>query len=70
LVSAKFLVRNFKYAFLLFSIAAALLTPSTEFAPMLFFMGVMTCIYIVSILVAMIFGRTRKPETRFTATGA
>jgi len=63
LVSARFLIRNFKYAFLLFSIAAAVLTPSTEFAPMLFFMGVMTGIYVVSIFVAMIFGRARKPET-------
>jgi sec-independent protein translocase protein TatC len=63
LVSAKFLVRNFKYAFLLFSVAAALLTPSTEFAPMLFFMAVMTGIYLVSILVATVFGRKRKTET-------
>jgi sec-independent protein translocase protein TatC len=62
LVSARFLLRNFKYAFLLFSIASAVLTPSTEFAPMLFFMAVMTAIYVVSIAVAMVFGRTRKAE--------
>ncbi len=62
LVSAGFLIRNFKYAFLLFSIAAAVLTPSTQIPPMLFFMAVMTGIYVISILVAMIFGRTRKTE--------
>jgi sec-independent protein translocase protein TatC len=62
LVSARFLIRNFKYAVLLFSIAAAVLTPSTEFAPMLFFMAVMTGIYVISILVALIFGRARKTE--------
>jgi sec-independent protein translocase protein TatC len=62
LVNARFLIRNFKYAFLLFSVASAVLTPSTEFAPMLFFMAVMTAIYVVSIAVAMVFGRTRKAE--------
>ena len=62
LVSAKFLMRNFKYAFLLFSIAAAVLTPSTQIPPMLFFMAVMTGIYVISIIVAMVFGRARKAE--------
>ena len=60
LIDAKFLMRNFKYAFLLFSIAAAVLTPSTQIPPMLFFMAVMTGIYLISILVAVVFGRTRK----------
>ena len=59
LIDAKFLIRNFKYAFLLFSIAAAVLTPSTQIPPMLFFMAVMTGIYVISILVAVVFGRTR-----------
>jgi sec-independent protein translocase protein TatC len=62
LVSASFLIRNFKYAFLLFSIAAAVLTPSTQIPPMLLFMAVMTAIYVISILVAMVFGRARKPQ--------
>jgi sec-independent protein translocase protein TatC len=62
LVSARFLIRHFKYAFLLFSIAAAVLTPSTTIPPMLFFMAVMTGIYAVSIVVAVIFGRTRTAD--------
>ena len=62
LVSAGFLIRNFKYALLLFSIAAAALTPSTQIPPMLFFMAVMTGIYVISIVVAMVFGRARKAE--------
>src|SRR5262245_19359940 len=62
LVSAGFLIRNFKYAFMLFTIAAAVMTPSTQPPPMLFFMAVMTGIYGISIVVAMIFGRTRKKE--------
>ena len=62
LINAKFLIRNFGHAFLLFSVAAALFTPSVDFAPMLFFMAVMTGIYFVSILVAMVFGRKRQAE--------
>lgn len=62
LVSARFLVRNFKYAFLLFSVAAAVLTPSTQIPPMLGFLVVITAVYVVSILVALIFGKSRKVE--------
>jgi sec-independent protein translocase protein TatC len=62
LLSARFLIRNFKYALLLFSIAAAVLTPSTQMPPMLFFIGVMTGVYAISILVAVVFGRARKEE--------
>jgi sec-independent protein translocase protein TatC len=60
LVDARFLIRNLRYALLLFSVAAALITPSTDMAPMLAFMAVMTAIYAISILVAAIFGRSRK----------
>jgi sec-independent protein translocase protein TatC len=62
LVSAKFLIVNFKYAFLFFSVAAAVLTPSTDMPPMLAFMAVMTAVYAVSILVALVFGKARKAE--------
>jgi sec-independent protein translocase protein TatC len=62
LISARFLIRSFRYAFLLFSVAAAVLTPSTTIPPMLFFMAVMTGIYFVSIVVALVFGKTRKVE--------
>jgi sec-independent protein translocase protein TatC len=63
LLNARVLLRNFKYAFVIFSIAAAVLTPTTtDVAPMLAFMAVMTAVYGVSIVVALVFGRTRKPE--------
>ncbi len=63
IISARFLARNFKYAFLLFSVASAVITPSTtDIAPMVMFMGIMTAVYVVSILVALIFGRSRKAE--------
>ena len=59
LVTARFLLRNFRYAILMFSIAAAILTPSTTIPPMLGFMAVMTGIYVVSIVVAWIFAKPR-----------
>jgi len=62
LVSARFLIKHFGHAFLLFAIAAAVLTPSTQPPPMLFFMAVMTGIYLVSILVALLFGKKRTAE--------
>ena len=64
LVSARFLVRHFKYAFLLFSVASPILTPSTEIAPMLAFMAVVTGVYAVSILVALVFGRNRRNSAK------
>jgi sec-independent protein translocase protein TatC len=60
LINARFLVRNFKYAFLIFGVAAAVLTPSPDIPPMLAFMGVMTALYAVSIVTAAIFGRSRQ----------
>jgi sec-independent protein translocase protein TatC len=59
LVDARFLVRNFKYAFLILAVASAVLTPSGDIAPMLAFLAVMTGLYCFSILVAAVFGRKR-----------
>ena len=59
LVNARFLLRNFQYAFLIFTVAAALLTPGGDIAPMFLFSAVMSGIYGISILVAAVFGRSR-----------
>jgi sec-independent protein translocase protein TatC len=59
LVSARFLVRNFKYAILIFALAAAILTPSTQIPEMLAFMAVMIALYLVSVVVAWIFQKDR-----------
>jgi sec-independent protein translocase protein TatC len=61
LVNARFLLRNFKYAILAFAVAAAVLTPSTtDIVPMMAFMAVMIAVYLVSVVVAAIFGRSRR----------
>jgi len=60
LVSAGFLLRNFKYALLIFSIAAVVLTPSTDISEMMVFMAIMTTVYGLSIVIAVIFGRKKR----------
>jgi sec-independent protein translocase protein TatC len=63
LISAGFLLRHCKYALLLFSVASAILTPSTtDIAPMIAFTAVMTGVYAISILVAFVFGKARSVE--------
>jgi sec-independent protein translocase protein TatC len=59
LVSAGFLVRNFKYAFLILTVLSAVLTPSGDLGPMLAFLTVMLGLYVISILVALVFGKKR-----------
>jgi sec-independent protein translocase protein TatC len=59
LINARFLLRHFKHALLLFGIAAAILTPSGDATPMLAFMGVMIALYAVSIVTAALFGKSR-----------
>ncbi len=62
LVNARFLVRNFKYAFLFLTVLSAVLTPSGDLGPLIAFLSVMTGLYFLSILVAFAFGRKRRTE--------
>jgi len=59
LVNAGFLIRNFKYAFLSLAILSGVLTPSGDLGPMIAFLGVMTALYFLSVLVALVFSRKR-----------
>ena len=59
LVTARTLVRYFKHAVLAAVVAAAVLTPTTDFANMLVIAGPMIALYVVGIGVAWIFGRER-----------
>jgi len=61
LVSAKFLLRNFKYAVLLAAIVGTVATPSTDAMNMLLVTVPIVALYAVSILVAWIAGK--KPST-------
>ncbi len=62
LVNARFLLRNFKYAFLGLTVLSAVLTPSGDLGPLVAFLSVMTGLYFLSILVAFVFGRNRRAE--------
>jgi sec-independent protein translocase protein TatC len=62
LVSARFLVRNFKYAVLISCIAAAVLTPSQDASTMILVSIPIILNYGLGIIVAAIFGRNRQAE--------
>ena len=59
MVSAGFLWRKIKYAILIIVIVAAIATPSADIMTLLVFAGPMFVLYLVSILVAWIFGKKR-----------
>jgi sec-independent protein translocase protein TatC len=59
MVTARFLVKQFKYALLLFFIAAAVITPTGDPVNMTIFAAPMVVLYGMSILIAWIVGLTR-----------
>ncbi len=62
MVTARFLIRHFKYAFLLFFIAAAVITPTGDPVNMSIFAAPMLILYGVSILIAWIVVPSRADE--------
>lgn len=59
LVSAGFLVRIWKTAVIVILIVAAVISPTNDIPNMLLFAAPMLALYVVSILVAWIFGQAR-----------
>jgi sec-independent protein translocase protein TatC len=59
LVSARFLWRSFRYAFLLIFIAAAVITPTGDMVTQAIFAAPMVGLYVLSIIIAWFFGKTR-----------
>ena len=62
MVTAGFLLRNFKYAVLIIAIAGAVLSPGGDIASQMILSGPMLVLYVVSIGVAWVFQK-RKPRT-------
>jgi sec-independent protein translocase protein TatC len=60
LITAGFLWRNFKYAFLAIFIIGAVLSPGTDPVGQIAMAGPMVVLYMISIVFAWIFGRKRK----------
>src|SRR5262249_33240627 len=66
IVTPKFLIRNFRYAILIITIVAAIVTPTPDAGTMLLFMSPMIALYFVSIGVSALV--VRKRERRLAAT--
>lgn len=65
-VTGRFLLRHFKYAVLIIFIASAVITPSGDMVTQTLFAAPMIGLYLISIVIAFIFGKKRKrraPET-------
>jgi sec-independent protein translocase protein TatC len=59
LVSARLLWRSFRYAFLIIFVAAAVITPTGDMVTQAIFAAPMIGLYILSIIIAWVFGKTR-----------
>ena len=62
IISAKFLLKHFKYAVLIIFIIAAVITPSADVMTQLVFAAPMLGLYAVSIVVAWMFGKKKPVE--------
>ena len=58
-VTARWMIRQFKYAVLVIVIVAAIITPSSDIASQLIVAGPMVILYILSIGIAWVFGKKR-----------
>ena len=62
IVTARFLVRQFKYAVLIIFVVAAVITPSGDPMTQTLFAAPMIVLYLISIVIAWIFGKKRAAE--------
>jgi sec-independent protein translocase protein TatC len=62
LVSARFLIKNMKYAILIMFIVGAVLSPGTDPVGQIAMAGPMFLLYLLSILLAWLFGKKRLPN--------
>ncbi len=61
-VTARWMIRQFKYAVLAIVVTAAIITPSSDVASQLIVAGPMVVLYILSIGIAWVFGKKRTAE--------
>ena len=62
MVSARFLLRQFKYAVLIAFVVAAIVTPSPDAWDQTVLGGTMIVLYVVCIAIVAVFGRKREPD--------
>jgi len=65
IVTPKFLIQNTKYAVLVITVVAAIVTPTPDAVTMLLVMGVMTILYFVGVAVS--WAVVRRKEKRLAA---
>ncbi len=62
IVTPKFLIKNFRYAMLLITVAAAIVTPTPDATTMLVFMAPMIALYFVSVFVSYLVLRRKRSQ--------
>ena len=70
IVTPKFLWKNFRYAILVITILAAIVTPTPDATTMVIFMGVMTLLYVLGIGVSYVVVRKRRRAEMAAGQGA
>ncbi len=66
-MTPKFLIKNFRYAMLIITVAAAVITPTPDATTMLIFMAPMIVLYVVGVFVSYVV--LRKKQARELAGG-
>jgi sec-independent protein translocase protein TatC len=59
MITARFLIVNFKYAFLIIFVVAAVITPTGDMMTQVIFASPMVALYVLSILIAWLVGPKR-----------
>jgi sec-independent protein translocase protein TatC len=62
IVTPKFLLANFRYAMLLITVAAAIVTPTPDATTMLVFMAPMVVLYFIGVLVSYVVLRRKRAQ--------
>ena len=62
IVTPKFLLRNFRYAMLIITVAAAIVTPTPDATTMLVFMAPMVVLYLIGVLVSYVVLRNKRAK--------
>ena len=63
IVTPKFLLKNFRYAMLIITVVAAIVTPTPDATTMLVFMAPMIVLYFVGVLVSYVVLRQKQSQT-------
>jgi len=69
IVTPKFLIQNTKYAILVITVVAAIVTPTPDAVTMLLVMGVMTVLYFIGVAVSWVVVRRKEKRRAAEARG-